>query len=152
MARDPINIWFKKYWLLFRYYFRSIIRRTSWIPPLLFAISFTLFALILLPGFRQRLRESVATAPLSTFYVSGTVFEEIQIQDGTKAARPAPGIVIEVGGSHTTSNANGAYELQFFSPSKQGVPIIFRKEEREVVDRISFPEGDNIIKKDFIFR
>jgi hypothetical protein len=153
MDKNSVKIWFKKYILLTKYHLRSFGRRTAYTPIALFLISFILFALILMPSVRQRIREKVKTSSMNTaLQVFGTISEEVIIQNGPVTMRPISGAIIEIGGEHTLSNPDGTYKLTIHSPTKQRLPIIFNYGNREVIDRISFPEGRDRVQKDFTFR
>jgi hypothetical protein len=140
--------------ILVKYYLRSISKRTlGLIPFLIFLLALLLFAVILLPSFGQRLRESsLLSFGQLTLRVAGTVSKKTKNASGVMSVRPVSGVVIESGGFRTTSNFAGAYELKFRSQQTQDIALIVRYDRREIIDRISFPLGEYKMQKDFTFR
>lgn len=149
--RAGFRLWWKKELLLFRYHFRSFRRRALSIPQLAFAVSLVgVFALVLFPSLRTRLRDAQSPAQ-SSFHVSGSISEEIKPPEGA-ATQPIQGAIIEVGGARTISGADGSYYLEFRSENNAGIPVIYKYGNRQSLERIDFPIGSATIRKDYVFK
>jgi hypothetical protein len=149
-TKNSFRMWRKEKWLLTRYYLRSFRRRVPSTPLVLFAISFALFAIVMWPNLRSRLRGSDSKSA-TAFHVFGLISEEVKNQNSI-SYKPAQGAMIEVGGARTFSGADGTYDIEFPSSNHEGVPIIFRYGERELLERISLSPGQDRIRKDLVFR
>jgi hypothetical protein len=150
LSNNSFTLWRKEKWLLARYRFRSFRRRVPSTPLFLFAISFALFTVVLWPNLRARIRGSSSDAAAS-LHVFGVISEEVKNQDRI-SYKPAQGAMIEIGGARTFSGADGTYEIEFPSWNHEGVPIVFRYGERELLERLTFSQGQDRARKDFVFR
>jgi hypothetical protein len=153
-GENPRELRVKAVTMLARYYLRSVAKRTlGAVPAFIFLVSLALFIAVLVPKFRDRLRESQPGSDgLLTLQIVGSVFEETRGPDGTATIAPVSGAAVEIGGYGTTSDPSGAYELKFGSPTLRAIPIVFRWGNHEVIERVDFPAGGGEIEKDFIFR
>ena len=145
------RIRYKTFSLWSKYHLRLVIKRSMGLFPfLLFLLSVVLFAVVLLPNFGQRLRDSsLLSFGALTLQIVGVVSEEVRNASGMVTLRPVSGALIECGGFRATSNLAGLYDLKFRSQRAQDIPIIVRRGSREISDRVSFPPGEYRIQKDF---
>ena len=119
-------------------------------PSLFLLTSLALIVLVLVPGLKQRLRESAFLSRGSeTLVVSGAVSKHQRDRKGKDFTKPAEGVIIEVGGFRATTDKGGNYELRFSTRAREHIPVVLRWDRSDRVERIAFPCGEYRLKKDF---
>ena len=143
----------KAWILLSRFYTRSAAKSLfSRLPLVLFVVSFLLFAIVMIPSIRDRLRNSrLLTQQMVTFSFSGKVGRMVSVPNGFPEILALPGATVEVGGSKGTTDENGKYELQAQAYAGQTIPIVFTYQRTSAIDRVSVPNVGKEIKEDFTF-
>jgi len=79
------------------------------------------------------------------------ISQEVKEADRT-SVQPIHGALVEVGGFRALTGADGAYDLEFFSPINTGIPVVFKFGDRESVERVDFPSESTKLRKDFVFK
>lgn len=142
---------FKAERMLARYYGRRSLKTAATkLPYALFATSFMLFAIVLLPSLRLRIRDSALLSGLpQRIQLQGSVTEVFKDSKGNRIERPFEGITVEVGAIKTRTSADGKYQLLVDVFGDHSLPIILSTQTQSTVRRISIPEHAKIAVNDF---
>ena len=152
--RERFLLRVKAFWLLCRYYGHAIVMRSPGLAPmLLFSLSLLVLAAILWLNLQRADLNFVSPVwGHRVLQVKGVLSQSRTMPDGSTVQTVVSGGVVESGGFRTVSDACGAYSLTLLSPMRESVPIIFRYEGKEFVERVSFPEDSSKINRDFVFK
>ena len=119
-----------------RYYLRQAAKRLSaLLPILLFLASFMLFSTVFFPKVVQRLSSSLAAQPERMTLTGHVIFQS----DGDSAPACARGARIRIGGFATTTDDLGAYYLDFWTSTRNEIPVVIRYREITAVKNLDLP-------------
>ena len=125
-----------------RYWLQEANKRFfGWLPLVLFLVSFLLFAIVFFPAIVHRLADRLTHQP-EQFTLAGRVF----VSSPDAAATPpalAKDVRIEIGGFATTTDAAGAYRLEFWTPQRRDITVVLRLGDTTSIRMLRLPStGD----------
>jgi len=149
MDRD-ISIELKKIIMRLRYRINLINKMFAKLPLLLFAITFILFLIILVPNVAHRspMLSSVFNPDVwpRELELSGYIYLNTINDDNLFAV---PGAKIEIGGYNAVTDSEGMFRKGFVSESFNNIPVVIQWSNKTWIKRVSFESNE--FKKSEVF-
>ena len=112
-------------------------------------MSSVLFSIAFIPAIGQRLAHRLTSQP-EQITLTGHVFVRSD-NDPDNTPISVNAARIEIGGFSTTTDATGAYELQFWTPQRQYITIVFRIGSVTTIKTLNLPSTGNQWIRNWVF-